>query len=226
MSYIKYENVTKAFGKTIVLDNVNFAVERGEIVGFSGRNGSGKTLLFKMLAGLVRPTSGTITVGGQKIGASFLQDCGMLIETPGFIGHYDGFKNLDIINSVGTKRADREHIRELMARLNLDPDSKKAVSKYSLGMKQKLGIIQAVMTDPAILILDEPINSLDDASAADVLDFLRELNSEKKTTILIASHIKGDLDSVCGRVFRLSDNKVIEGETSPKATQPDKKVIE
>jgi ABC-2 type transport system ATP-binding protein len=210
MSYIVYKNVTKRFGDTTILEDVNFSIERGEIVGFSGRNGSGKTLLFKMLAGLVRPSAGAITVDGKKIGQAFLQDCGMLIETPGFIGHYDGFKNLEIINSVGVKRADRGYIRALMSRLNLDPDSKKAVSKYSLGMKQKLGIIQAVMTDPAILILDEPINSLDDASAADVLAFLREMNSEKNTTILIASHIKGDLDSICGRVLRLTDNTVIQ----------------
>jgi ABC-2 type transport system ATP-binding protein len=187
---------------------VNFSVNRGEIVGFSGRNGSGKTLLFKMLAGLVRPTAGEITVDGQRIGQSFLQDCGMLIETPGFVGHYSGFKNLEIINSVGVKQASKEHIRELMTRLNLDPDSNKAVSKYSLGMKQKLGIIQAVMTDPAILILDEPINSLDDASAADVLEFLRKQNADRKTTILIASHIKGDLDAICGRVLKLTDNTV------------------
>jgi ABC-2 type transport system ATP-binding protein len=208
MSYIEYKNVTKKFDANVVLEDVNIGIERGEIVGFSGRNGSGKTLLFKMLAGLVRPTAGEITVGGKALRSSFLTDCGMLIEMPGFIGHYSGYKNLDIINSVGIKRAEKAHIRDLMMRMNLDPDSKKHVSKFSLGQKQKLGIIQAVMNNPAILILDEPINSLDDASAEDVLEFLRQMNKESGTTILIASHIKGDLDAVCGRVLRLSDNRV------------------
>ncbi|MDR0986841.1 MAG: ABC transporter ATP-binding protein [Ruminococcus sp.] len=208
MSYIEYKNVSKKFGETVVLEDVNIGIERGEIVGFSGRNGSGKTLLFKMLAGLVRPTSGEITVAGKALRSSFLTDCGMLIEMPGFIGHYSGYKNLDIINSIGTKRADKKHIRELMMHLNLDPDSKKHVSKFSLGQKQKLGIIQAVMNNPSILILDEPINSLDDASADDVLEFLRQMNKDNGTTILIASHIKGDLDSICGRVLKLSDNRV------------------
>jgi ABC-2 type transport system ATP-binding protein len=208
MSFIEYKNVTKKFNGKAVLEDVNFGIEKGEIVGFSGRNGSGKTLIFKMLAGLVRPTSGEITIAGKALHSKFLPDCGMLIENPGFIGHYSGYKNLDIINSIGTKRADKKYIRELMMRLNLDPDSKKHVSKYSLGQKQKLGIIQAVMNDPAVLILDEPINSLDDKSAEDVLAFLRTLNAEKGTTILIASHIKGDLDAICGRILKLSDKRV------------------
>jgi ABC-2 type transport system ATP-binding protein len=209
MSYIEYKNVTKKFGSNVVLENVNINIERGEIVGFSGRNGSGKTLLFKMLAGLVRPSSGLITVDGKALRSKFLTDCGMLIEMPGFIGHYSGYKNLDIINSVGIKMANKQHIRDLMISMNLDPESKKHVSKYSLGQKQKLGIIQAVMNNPSVLILDEPINSLDDSSAEDVLSFLKQMNKDEKTTILIASHIKGDLDAVCGRVLKLSENTVV-----------------
>jgi ABC-2 type transport system ATP-binding protein len=208
MSFIEYRNVTKRFGGNAVLENINIGIERGEIVGFSGRNGSGKTVLFKLLAGLLRPSSGEITVDGKARGRSFLSDCGMMIETPGFIGHYSGYKNLSIINSVGVKRASKQRIKDLMMTMNLDPDSHKGVSKYSLGQRQKLGIIQAVMNDPDILILDEPINSLDDTSAAAVLAFLKSLNEKNNTTILIASHIKGDLDTVCNRVFRVSDNTV------------------
>jgi ABC-2 type transport system ATP-binding protein len=213
MSYIEYKDVSKRFGGVTVLENVNIGIEQGEIVGFSGRNGSGKTVLFKLLAGLLRPSAGEITVAGAARGNAFLQNCGMMIETPGFIGHYSGYKNLEILNSVGVKRASRERIHELMMTMNLDPNSRKAVSKYSLGQRQKLGIIQAVMNDPAILILDEPINSLDDTSAAAVLAFLSDLNAKNNTTILIASHIKGDLDTVCGRVFKVADNTVVaQGE--------------
>jgi ABC-2 type transport system ATP-binding protein len=210
MQFIEYRNVSKKFGDNLVLENVNIAIDRGEIVGFSGRNGSGKTVLFKLLAGLLRPTSGDIFVDGQKLKTDFLRDCGMMIETPGFIGHYSGYKNLSIINDIGQKRATPEYIRALMTGLSLDPDSKKHVSSYSLGQRQKLGIIQAVMNNPAILILDEPINSLDDNSAASVLAFLKKLNTEQKTTILIASHIKGDLDSICSRVFKVTDCNVME----------------
>jgi ABC-2 type transport system ATP-binding protein len=210
MNFIEYRNVTKHFGSNCVLENVNIGIEKGQIVGFSGRNGSGKTVLFKLLAGLLRPTSGEILVNGKTLRSAFLADCGMMIETPGFIGHYSGYKNLAILNSVAKKRTDPSRIKALMSELSLDPDSKKHVSSYSLGQRQKLGIIQAVMNDPSILILDEPVNSLDDKSAESVLAFLGRLNADHNTTILIASHIKGDLDSICGRVLKVSDKNVSE----------------
>ncbi|MDR0992056.1 MAG: ABC transporter ATP-binding protein [Ruminococcus sp.] len=210
MDYIVFENVSKIFSGNTVLENVNFSLSRGDIAGFSGRNGTGKTVLFKMLAGLIKPTGGTVTVDGEPLGNSFIKSAGMMIETPGFIPHYSGLKNLKILNSISEKKADIAVIKSLMKELSLDPESDKQVSKYSLGMRQKLGIIQAVMNDPEILILDEPVNSLDAASAAAVLDMLKKINAEKNTTILIASHINEELTGLCRRRFILDGNTLKE----------------
>jgi ABC-2 type transport system ATP-binding protein len=210
MDYIVFENVSKVFSGNTVLENVSFTLSRGDIAGFSGRNGTGKTVLFKMLAGLIKPSGGVITVDGETLGNGFIKSAGMMIETPGFIPHYSGLKNLKILNSISEKKADIAAIKSLMKSLSLDPESPKKVGKYSLGMRQKLGIIAAVMNDPEILILDEPVNSLDTASAALVLEMLRKINAEKNTTILIASHINEELTELCKRRFVLDGHTVKE----------------
>jgi ABC-2 type transport system ATP-binding protein len=217
MSYIVFENVSKKFGDNTVLENIDFALEKGDIAGFSGRNGSGKTVLFKMLAGLVKPSGGVITVDGERLGDGFIKSAGMMIETPGFIPHYSGLKNLRILSSVSREKADIDTIRNLMKTLSLDPDSGKHVSKYSLGMRQKLGIIQAIMGNPEILILDEPVNSLDTASVPVVLELLRKINTERQTTILIATHINEELSGLCNRRFTLDSNSLKESDTAPQA---------
>jgi ABC-2 type transport system ATP-binding protein len=213
MKYIVFEKINKSFSGNTVLDNVSFTLERGDIAGFSGRNGSGKTVLLKMLAGLVKPTSGVITVNGETLGDGFIKSAGMMIETPGFIPSYSGLKNLMILNSVSREKAEIGAIRELMKTLSLDPDSGKHVSKYSLGMRQKLGIIQAIMGNPDVLILDEPVNSLDTASVTIVLELLRKINAERQTTILIASHINEELTGLCNRRFALDGNSLKEADT-------------
>jgi ABC-2 type transport system ATP-binding protein len=210
MSYIVFENVSKSFSGNTILENVNFSLSKGDIAGFSGRNGTGKTVLFKMLAGLTKPSGGVITVSGEPLRDSFIKSAGMMIETPGFIPHYSGLKNLLILNDISKNRADREYIKSLMKALSLDPDSPKNVSKYSLGMRQKLGIVEALMGNPDILILDEPVNSLDTASSAIVLDLLRKINAEQNTTILIASHINEELTGLCKRRFVLDGNTLKE----------------
>jgi ABC-2 type transport system ATP-binding protein len=210
MKFIVFDKVCKSFSGNTVLENVSFSLERGDIAGFSGRNGTGKTVLLKMLAGLVKPSSGVITVGGETLGGGFIKSAGMMIETPGFIPHYSGLKNLLILNSVSREKADINSIKELMKTLSLDPESGKHISKYSLGMRQKLGIIQAIMGNPEILILDEPVNSLDTASVSVVLELLRKINSERQTTILIASHINEELTGLCNRRFSLDGNSLKE----------------
>jgi ABC-2 type transport system ATP-binding protein len=210
MKFIVFDKVSKSFSGNTVLENVSFSLERGDIAGFSGRNGTGKTVLLKMLAGLVKPTSGIITVGGETLGGGFIKSAGMMIETPGFIPHYSGLKNLLILNSVSREKADVSVINELMKTLSLDPESGKHISKYSLGMRQKLGIIQALMGNPEILILDEPVNSLDTASVSVVLELLKKINKERQTTILIASHINEELTGLCNRRFSLDGNSLKE----------------
>jgi ABC-2 type transport system ATP-binding protein len=207
--YIQFQNITKKFGKTEVLRDVNFSLEKGDIAGFQGRNGSGKTVLFKLLSGLIKPTGGEILINDSPLGNEFLQNCGMIIETPGFIPHYSGYKNLKILDSVSPKQSGKEEIKRLMDIFELKTGNL-AVSKYSLGMRQKLGIIQALLGDPEILILDEPINSLDTKTSEFVIQKLLEINAERQTTILIASHIGEDLAKICSRHFALSDNTLIE----------------
>ncbi|MCL1853806.1 MAG: ATP-binding cassette domain-containing protein [Peptococcaceae bacterium] len=166
---ISLANVTKRFGENVVLENINLRFEKGKIHGVVGKNGVGKTVLFKLICGFMPPTSGDIVVKGQKIrkDIDFPASCGIIIETPGFINTLSGFKNLKLLSDINGK-IPVSKIKELMAHFGLDPEDKRSVKKYSLGMKQKLGIIQAVMEDQEILILDEPMNSLDEGSVEKV----------------------------------------------------------
>jgi ABC-2 type transport system ATP-binding protein len=212
MPYLQFNDVSKRFKGDYVLRGVSFAVERGEICGFVGRNGSGKTVIFKMLSGLILPTSGSISFRGREVsgGGRFIEDAGVLIETPGFIPHYSGMKNLRVLNDLSVGKAPVSELAELMERFGLDPKSKRPVRAYSQGMKQKLGIIQSVMNSPELLILDEPMNSLDEESVASLRDFFLALNKEKGTTILMASHIKDDIQTLCGRIFTVGNHTVEE----------------
>ncbi len=200
---IRVENLTKKFGDVTVLDCVNLSLEKGKIYGFIGRNGSGKTVLFKHIIGYLRPTGGRVTVDGMEIGKDqdFAENIGIIIENPGFLGRYTGFQNLkylaDIRNVIG-----KDQIRDSMRRAGLDPDSRKKVGKYSLGMRQRLGIAQAIMENPKILILDEPMNSLDNQGVEDVRRILLQMRDEGKT-ILLSSHNKEDIEILCDSVYEM-----------------------
>ncbi len=206
---IRIENLTKKFGDVTALENVNLNIERGKIYGIIGRNGSGKTVLFKLIAGYLKPTAGRVMVNGKEIGkdTDFAENIGIIIENPGFLKGYTGFQNLaylaGIRNVIG-----KEEIRESMERVGLDPDSGKKVGKYSLGMKQRLGIAQAIMEDPEILILDEPMNSLDNQGVEDVRGILMGLRDEGKT-ILLASHNKEDIEVLCDEVYEMDRGRLL-----------------
>ena len=210
MSFICFDNVSKDFGRNKILNSVSFSVEKGEICGFVGRNGSGKTVIFKLMAGLMKPDSGEIKINGRNYPEKgyFFNSTGVMIETPDFIPHYSGLKNLKILNSLSEKAVSVDEIRSLMKRLGLDDKNRNSVSAYSLGMRQKLGIIQAVMNKPELLILDEPMNSLDTESAKEVRELLKELNATG-TTIVIASHISDDIDMLCTKIFSV-ENKTVK----------------
>ena len=213
MSYIRFQDVSKSFGGNTVLDCAGFSIEQGEICGFIGRNGSGKTVIFKLMTGLLLPDSGTILYKDTDLNAGhrFIESMGVMIETPGFIPHYSGMKNLKILNSLSSDPVSVKEIRDLMTRLGLDPKNRRPVRTYSLGMRQKLGIIQAVMNKPELLILDEPMNSLDTGSVENVRNLFLELNSEG-TTIILASHIAEDIESLCTRRFVIDSCKISEVE--------------
>lgn len=200
---IVLENVSKSFKDKTVLQKTDLTIENGSITGFIGRNGSGKTVLFKLICGLLRPATGTITVDGVRIGkdADFAPDVGVLIETPGFIGYESGLRNLRDLASI-RKKIGVEQVKEAIRLVGLDPDDNKRVGKYSLGMRQRLGIAQAIMEDPKLLILDEPMNGLDKEGVDEMRTVFSKLRDEGKT-ILLASHSAEDIDLLCDAVYEL-----------------------
>lgn len=210
MSFISFEKVGKSFGGAPVLTDVSFSLEKGGIYGFIGRNGSGKTVIFKLMSGLLIPDSGKILYNGENLTAKrrFIESMGVMIETPGFIPHYSGMKNLKILNALSANPVSEDDIRGFVSRLGLDPKNRRPVRTYSLGMRQKLGIIQAIMNKPELIILDEPMNSLDTTAADEVRKLFRELN-DNGATIVMASHIAEDIGSLCTRKFSI-DNCTIK----------------
>ena len=200
---IQVENLSKSFGKTTVLNNINVSFSKGQIYGIVGRNGSGKTLLMKCLCGFLKPTEGTVTVSGKVVGkdVEIPEDIGVIIETPGFVTNYSGYKNLKLLASV-RGRISREDIEKAMELVNLDPKSRKHVGKYSLGMRQRLGIAQAIMENPKILVLDEPMNGLDNDGVKHIRNVLLEMKNQG-TTILLASHNREDISVLCDKVYEM-----------------------
>ena len=202
-SIIDVQDVSLAFGEETVLSHVNHQFEREKIHGITGCNGSGKTVLIKCICGFLRPTAGHIFVDGKEIGrdTDFPDDIGIIIETPGFLPELSGKKNLKLLASL-RRKADDTAIEKAMELTGLDPRIKKKVGKYSLGMRQKLALAQAIMEDPHLLILDEPFNALDRQSAADMRDLLKLLRSKGKTILLI-SHISSDIEALCDTVCEM-----------------------
>ena len=202
-SAISVQSVSKTFGDTQVLRDVSREFEAGRVHGIVGNNGSGKTVLMKCICGFLPPTRGRILVQGKQVGRDmdFPDDTGIIIETPGFLPNLTGIKNLELLASL-RRRVDREGIRRTIERVGLDPDSKKPVGKYSLGMRQRLGIAQAIMENPSLLILDEPFNGLDKNGVADMRQVIQGLREQGKT-IILASHNQMDIDELCDTVCEM-----------------------
>lgn len=209
---IQIENVTKKFGEAVVLDEINMELQPGNIYGLVGRNGSGKTMLMKCICGFVLPTSGTIHVNGKIVGKEIdiPDDIGIIIENPGFLPNYSGFKNLQLLAMIRNKIG-KAQIKEAIRRVGLDPESKKHVGKYSLGMRQRLGLAQALMEDPSILLLDEPMNGLDNEGVEEIRKLILDLKQNGKL-IIIASHTREDINLLCDEVFYMDHGKIIQIE--------------
>ena len=205
---ITVSNLNLTLQKNEILKDISVEFERGKIHGLIGRNGSGKTMLMKCICGFVKPTSGEITVDGRRIGkdCDFPKNTGIIIETPGFIPYYSGFKNLKLLADLN-KKISRDDIRKTMEQVGLDPDLKRHVRKYSLGMRQRLGLAQAIMENPDLLIWDEPMNGLDKDGVADMRKYLLDLKAQGKT-ILIASHSAEDIDILCDTVCEMDKGKL------------------
>ena len=203
------ENATKKFGTQTVLNNVSLTLEDGKIYGFVGQNGCGKTVLFKSICGFIYLDRGTITVDGKVIGKDIdiIKDAGIIIESPGFLPNYSAFKNLKFLTMIKDNIGD-EQIKSTLISVGLDPESKKVVGKFSLGMRQRLGIAQAIMENPHILILDEPMNGLDKRGGEDSRKILMDLKRKGKL-ILLASHNPLDIDILCDCVYELDAGTIV-----------------
>ena len=223
MAIISVQNVHKSFGEEEVLKGITRDFETGKIHGIVGNNGSGKTVLMKCICGFLFPDSGRILVRGKQVGndMDYPENLGVIIETPGFLPNLTGLKNLKLLANLNRKIREPQ-IREVILRVGLDPNLKKPVSKYSLGMRQRLGIAQAIMEDPDLLILDEPLNGLDKNGARHMRELIKELRAEGKT-ILLASHNQIDIDELCDTVCEMDDGimTMIRGEN--KENKEDKK---
>lgn len=200
---IEVNHVNKSFGEEHVLKDVSHSFEKGKIHGIVGNNGSGKTVLMKCICGFLRPDSGTIFVNNEEVGRDrdFPEDIGVIIESPGFLPHLSGKQNLKILASLQRKANDYT-IRAVLEQVGLDPDLKKPVGKYSLGMRQRLGFAQALMEDPSLLILDEPFNGLDKYGVVHIRNVIKDLRKEGKT-IILASHNQVDIDELCDTVCEM-----------------------
>lgn len=215
---IRVNNLNLVIRKDIILKNINMELERGKIHGLVGRNASGKTMLMKCICGFVKPTSGEVFVNGAKIGrdADFPQNVGIIIETPGFIPYYSGYKNLKILAGL-RKRIGREEIINSMDIVGLKGAEHKLVRKYSLGMRQRLGLAQAMMENPDIYILDEPMNGLDNEGVEEMRNIMLNLKNEGKT-ILLVSHNNEDIKSLCDEIYDIDHGTLCKREKVSEST--------
>ena len=200
---IEIEHVEKSFKDVKVLKDVSLKCEPGKIYGIVGRNGSGKTVLFKCICGFLKCDSGEIRVDGKIVGKDLdmLKNAGIIIEEPGFLRKMSGYRNLEYLYTIRNKK-DKGYIKSIMETVGLDPKMKKSVGKYSLGMRQRLAIAQAIMEKPDILILDEPLNGLDKNGAEEFRKLFLTMKNQGKL-ILIATHSKEDIDMLCDKVYEM-----------------------
>lgn len=205
---IELLNYTKDLSRNCVLNKINLTLESGKIYGLTGKNGSGKTMLMRAVCGLITPTSGEIKIDGKTLGKdlSFPESTGVLIENPGFTSGYSGFKNLKFLAQIQNKIGEKEII-ETLEKVGLDPNDKKSFRKYSLGMKQKLGIAAAIMENPKLLILDEPFNALDEETTEKIRKVIMSYRREDRIVIL-SCHDREELENLCDVIIKIKTGTI------------------
>ncbi|MGE7918067.1 ATP-binding cassette domain-containing protein [Viridibacillus sp. NPDC093762] len=207
MTILEIQNLHKKIKGRELLKNINLIVDKPGIYGIVGRNGSGKSLLFKTIAGLFVPSSGTVKVFDDIIGnGNFPKSFGALLDTPGFLTHYSGFENLKILASIQNRINDKD-IENVLTLVGLDFNDKGPVRKYSLGMRQRLGIAQAIMEKPKLLLMDEPMNGLDESGVSDMREMILEFKKQG-ITILLASHNPEDISLLCDKVYKMDGGEL------------------
>ncbi|MCQ2524191.1 MAG: ABC transporter ATP-binding protein [Lachnospiraceae bacterium] len=205
---IEIKNLSKTFKDNSILENVDFSVEKGDIVGLTGTNGCGKSVLLKIICGLIKAEQGEILVDGVKVeGGCFPQNIGVILDCAGFLPYATGFDNLWELARI-RKRINKDDVTKVLDRVGLGSSRKIPVGKYSLGMKQRLAIAQAIMEHPSILVLDEPFNAIDENTKQEFEAMLRELNEEENVTIIMTSHHKDEIAALCTKVYQIKDKKI------------------
>ena len=228
MNIIETENLTKQYGTTTVVDNINLHVPKGKIYGLLGRNGAGKTTAMKMMLHLVYPTGGAIRLFGtdyKEHTHSLYGKIGSIIETPGFYSNLTGYENLKIIAKLRGQLS-KDSVQEALRVVGLEKETRKVFADYSLGMKQRLGIAAAIMHEPELLILDEPINGLDPIGISEIRSFLSELSHSKGTTILISSHVLNEIEQIADIIGVMHEGRLIEEVNMAELHKRNRRYIE
>lgn len=209
MSRIEINNLTKTIKGTLILDHISLSLTSGTIYGLRGKNGCGKTMLMRSICGLLIPTSGSVTIDEKQLHKDIMipPSIGALIENPAFLPQYTGYKNLKILASLNGNIKEEDIIKALNC-VGLDPQDKRIYKKYSLGMKQKLGIANAIMGEPDIIVLDEPINALDEESVKLIKEELLKLSKSGKL-IIIACHDKEELEYLCDTIYEMKEGRIV-----------------
>lgn len=212
---IEIKNVTKIIKKTKVIDSVSLKFEGGKIYGLSGKNGCGKTMLMRLISGLIYPTTGEIIINDKILGrdCSFPESIGLLIENPAFLTDYTAYENLKMLNGMVGKKLSKEEILDVIESVGLDPKDKRKYYKFSLGMKQRLGIAAAIMGKPEVILLDEPINAIDADGVSEIRNLIRDLRDEDRV-IVIACHDKEEMEYMADEIIYMKDGKIVKGDAS------------
>lgn len=205
---ISVVNATKIIRQAVILKNVNLELEGGKVYGLQGPNGGGKTMLMRLISGLIRPTEGQVYIDGKQLGKDmdFPVSMGLLIENPAFLPSYTGFENLRLLAQL-QNRVDESQIRLTIADVGLDPNDKRKYRKYSLGMKQRLGIASAIMEQPELILLDEPTNALDKIGVEQIMALIRR-EKERGALIIMACHDGGILENISDEIYTVDGGHV------------------
>lgn len=206
--YMELTDISKSIGKTTILHDINLRIEGGKVYGLRGKNGCGKTMLMRVMSGLIKPTTGTVIINDKELwkDMTFPDSIGVLIENPSFIDGYTGYKNLKMLADIKGVIGEKE-VKEALLKVGLDPEDKRKYRKYSLGMKQKLGIACAFMEHPDIVIMDEPINAIDEKGVELVRNIMNELRKEGKI-IIIACHDAEEMDLLADEIFVMEEGTI------------------
>lgn len=208
--YLEVEEINKKIGVDDVLSEISLSMEKGKIYGLQGKNGCGKSMLMRVICGLVLPTTGRVIIDGEELGKelSFPESVGVFIEKPGFLDAYSGFQNLSMLASIKKRIGGRE-IKETLKRVGLEEVMHKKYKKYSLGMKQKLGIAAVIMEQPDIVILDEPANALDEKSESRLWQIVRE-EKERGALVIISCHAAEVLEEISDEIFKIDQGRITD----------------